>query len=297
MTCPNCQNLKTEFFFEAKNTHGSLKISEEKFVILKCQDCGLIFPRLTPGKDFYKQYYPQDYYQRTRFPIKAIEKTYQTICLRWLEFLIARYIKKGKVLDYGCGRGEFLASLPEAFEKYGIEINPQAAKSVKKNYPQIKVFQDLSFLRPKALKFDLITLWHVLEHLEEPKKVLSRLVSLLEKDGFLILSTPNSQSLGLKIGRAHWFHLDAPRHLRIFSLNNLSDLAKETGLKIIAVKGNWLEYPLDLFWSVYNHLKTKIFFLNFLLGLFILPVSLVIKTVFLFLPQKSEVITLVCQKR
>lgn len=297
MICPNCHHLKTEFFFEAKNTHGSLKISEEKFVILKCQDCGLIFPRLTPGKDFYKQYYPRDYYQRTRFPIKAIEKTYQTICLRWLQFLVTRYVKEGKVLDFGCGQGEFLASLPETFAKYGVEVNPRAAKFIKKNFPQVKIFNDLSSLKPKFLKFNLITLWHVLEHLEEPEKVLSRLVSLLEKDGFLILSTPNSQSLGLKIGRAHWFHLDTPRHLRIFNLNNLSDLAKETGLKIVAVKGNWLEYPLDLFWSIYNRYKTKHFLLNFLLGLFSLPASLVVKLVCLFKPEKSETIIVVCRRK
>lgn len=297
MICPNCHNLKTEFFFEAKNTHGSLRISEEKFTILRCQNCGLIFPRLALGKDFYKKYYPKEYYQQSRFPIKVIQKIYQAVCLRWLQLFVARCLKEGKVLDFGCGQGEFLASLPEAFEKYGVEVNPRAVKSIKKNFPQIKVFNNLFSLESKSLKFNLITLWHVLEHLEEPKKVLAQLTKRLKKGGFLILSTPNSDALGLKIGRASWFHLDSPRHLAIFNLDNLSGLLKEMNLKIIAVKGNWLEYPLDLFLSVYNCFKTKNFFLNFLLGLVILPVSLAVKTIFLFLPRKSEVITLVCRKR
>lgn len=297
MICPVCRNSKTEFFFEAKNTHGSIEISEEKFVILKCFSCGLVFPEIEIGKDFYKKYYPKDYYVKSRFLFKIVQKVYQAVCFSWLKFLITRFAREGKILDFGCGQGVFLANLPETFKKYGVEVNSEAVKHIKKNLPEIKIFENLSFFKRKFMKFKLITLFHVLEHLEEPKKILSQLVNLLEEDGFLILSTPNSRSFGLKVSGSFWFHLDTPRHLAIFNLDNLTKLVKDLGLEIVNIKGNWLEYPLDLFWSIFNRLKTKKPFLNFLLGLFILPVSLIIKGFILLVPRNSEVITLVCQKK
>lgn len=297
MDCPNCNYSKAELLFEAQNIHGSRKISEEKFVILKCTKCGVVFPRLTIDDRFFKKYYPQNYYHSSNFSQNFILRKYELLCLYQVKFLINHFIKKGNVLDFGCGLGQFLTFLPNAFEKYGIEINTRAVRFIEKNIPQIKIFNDLSSLKPKSLKFNLITLWHVLEHLENPKKTLRQLISLMEKDAVLFISTPNSQSLGFMIGQANWFHLDAPRHLAIFNLNNLSALCDEAGLKIISTQSSLLEYPLDLFWSIFYRYKTKHFLLNFLLGLFSLSASLIVKLICLFKPEKSETITVVCKKK
>lgn len=297
MKCPVCHSLKNKIFLNTKNTHGSRQLSEEEFLILKCQNCGLIFPQITPGKDFYQKYYPRNYYHQRRWFFNFLQKAYQKLVFLWLQLLLTRLLKKGRILDFGCGQGEFLASLPESFEKYGIEVNLQAIQFIKKNFPQIKISRDLSSWSKKQKKFQTITLWHVLEHLQEPEKILSKLINLLEKDGYLILSTPNSQSWGLSIGRSHWFHLDSPRHLAIFNLKNLTVLLKKKKLKIIKVQGNWLEYPLDFFWSIFNHGKTQSLILNFFLGLFILPVSFIIKAIVLFIPKRAEVVSLVAQKR
>lgn len=297
MICPNCKNLKTEFFFEAQNIHGSRKISEEKFVIFRCNKCGVIFPRLTADDGFFKRYYPQNYYSSGSFHPNFIFREYELLCLYQVKSLVGCFTKKGRVLDFGCGQGQFLAFLPNVFEKYGIEINPRAVRFIEKNLSQIKIFNDISFLKPKSLKFNLITLWNVLEHLENPKTTLCQLATLMEKDGVIFISTPNSQSLGFKIGQANWFHLDAPRHLAIFNMKNLSVLCEEAGLKIISTRSNWLEYPLDLFWSIYNRYKTKQLFLNFLLGLFSLPASLMVKLFCLSKPAKCEIITIGCKRK
>lgn len=298
MICPNCKNLKTEFFFEALNVHGTQKLSEEKFIILKCQNCGLIFPQFIPGKDFYRKYYPQNYYAENNFPFRFILVIYQTICSFWSRFLISRFLKRGKILDFGCGQGQFLDSLPKNFEKYGVEVNSKAIKFIKKNSPQIKIFNSLSSLKKKSLKFNLITLWHVIEHLDNPRSILRQLAGFLEKDDLMMFSTPNSQSFGLRVARVHWFHLDVPIHLMIFNPNNLTKLCEDAGLKVIKVRGNWLEYPLDLFHSVFNRFKTRNSILNFLLILFIVPASLAVKFFcLLFWLEKSETITLICKKR
>lgn len=297
MKCPVCQNFKTRYFLETVNTHGSFKLSEEKFVILLCPVCGVIFPRVAVGKNFYKRYYPPNYYCRSRFTNSVLKQAYYLVAKFFSRLQLGRYLKADHVLDFGCGRGGFLASLPSTTKKYGVEINQQAVKFIKKKYPEIKIFRDWKKLESKRIKFDLITLWHVLEHLEEPKKVLQQLVGRLKKNGRLIIATPNTGSWGFRWTRSHWFHLDTPRHLAIFNLNSLINLCRQVGLKPAAVKGGVVEYPLDFFWSFYNRFKTQNFFLNFLLGLAILPLSMMTKTIFLFFPRKSEVITLVCKKK
>lgn len=62
MNCPNCHNHKTQFFFEAQNIHGSRKLSKEKFILLKCVKCGVIFPQVVIDNLYYKKYYPVNYY-------------------------------------------------------------------------------------------------------------------------------------------------------------------------------------------------------------------------------------------
>jgi len=273
-----------------------VKLSEETFSILRCLSCNLIFPIRISKNDFFKKYYPRNYYHSKKNLFNFLQAVYQFFYYGGWKFSLNSYLKKGKVLDFGCGQGRFLACLPKAFIKYGVEINPQAVGYIKKNFPQIKIFKNLSSVRTRTLKFNLVTLWHVLEHLDKPPKTLEQLANLLEKDGWLILSTPNSQSLGFKIGQKHWFHLDVPRHLAIYNSDNLVKLCDKVGLKVVKIKGNWLEFPLDLFWSVYNRFKTESAGFNFVIGLFFLPVSLVIKLACSALPRKAETITIVCRK-
>lgn len=297
MKCPVCQNLKTQYFLETVNTHGSFRLSEEKFVILRCPLCGVVFPRVVVGKNFYKKYYPRNYYSRSRLTNPILQRTYYLVAKFFLRLQQRRYLKTGRVLDFGCGRGDFLASLSPATEKYGVEINQQAVKFIKEKYPEIKIFRDWEKLRSRRIKFDLITLWHVLEHLEKPKKILQQLVGRLKKDGHLIIATPNTGSWGFRWARSHWFHLDTPRHLAIFNVSGLVDFCRQAGMELVAIKGGVIEYPLDLFWSIYNRYKTKHFFLNFPLGLFSLSASLIVKLVYLFKLGKSEIITVACKKK
>ncbi len=297
MTCPNCYSDKSQFLFNAENTHGSEKLTDEKFEILKCVNCGLIFPKLNNKNGYYKKYYPSNYYHQRNKVFMFAQDVYKFFYQFWLKYFLNRFSKRGKILDFGCGEGQFLASMPKSFTKYGLEINLRAVSFIKKNYPQIRIFDKMSYLKSNSLKFNLITMWHSLEHLDNPKETLLQLTGLLEKDGYLILSTPNSGSFGFKIAQSSWFHLDAPRHLAIFNSGNLTKLCQEVGLKVIKIESNWLDFPLDFFWSLFNKYKSKYSSLNFLMTLFILPSSLTIKFLSSFWPENSETINLVCKKR
>ncbi len=298
MKCPICHNLKNQYFLETVNTHGSFRISEEKFIILRCSNCEVIFPRVAVNKNFYKKYYFPNYYMNTRLPSPILQSTYRFVANFFSRIQLGRYLKlnTGRVLDFGCGQGDFLTSLPPTIKKYGVEINQKAIKFIKEKYPEIKIFRTWEKLKSSRIKFDLITLWHVLEHLEKPREVLKQLARRLRRGGYLIISTPNSNSWGLKWGQEYWFHLDTPRHLAIFNFNNLINLCRQLSLRPITIKGGVIDYPLDFFWSIYNRFKAKNFFLNFWLGLVILPLSIMIKILFLFFSRKSETIILVCKK-
>lgn len=297
MKCPVCQNLETQYFLETVNTHGSFRLSPEKFVILLCPVCGVIFPRIVANKNFYQKYYLPNYYGHSRFADSILQQAYYLVAKFFSRLQMGQYLEADQVLDFGCGRGGFLASLPSTTKKYGVEINRQAVGFIKNKYPEIKIFRDWKKLASKRIKFDLITLWHVLEHLEEPKKVLQQLVGQLEKNGRLIIATPNTGSWGLRWGRGHWFHLDCPRHLVIFNVGGLVSLCRRAGLELVAIRGGVVEYPLDLFWSIFNRLKTKKSHIDPFLISLLLPLTLAFKLSYLIWPSRAEVVTLIFKRK
>lgn len=300
MLCPFCQEIKTEVLFEANNTHGSNKLSDEKIVILKCPSCSLLFPRIRWKKEYYDLYYPVNYYGLPPQKSNILEKIYKKINYSLTIYLITKYLHQKRnysLLDFGCGRGSLLNNLPNNIKKYGLEVSKDARKYINKNYQNITVYGDLNTPELKNNMFDMVSLWHVLEHLENPEYVLNKIRSITKKKGFIILETPNSASWILSLAKSKWFHLDAPRHLRIFNLQNIRKLAKKLNLEIIEIKYPFWEYPLDIFRSFYELLKTKYHLINIILILVIFPISIIIKILSTFNPQKAEIIRLVLRKK
>lgn len=299
MTCPYCQEPKTQFLFTAPHLHGTRPVSSQKFAYLQCSRCGLIFPRVRGGKDFYDRYYSEAYYRQGETLSGWANKAYQALYSWRTRWLAGRFLKTGSVLDFGCGRGVFLSYLPEGTSKYGVEVNSRAVAFVKKNLPEIEIYRRLGALEKRRARFELITLWHVLEHLEKPQETLSSLAKLLKKDGHLVLSTPNSASFGMRLAKGHWFHLDAPIHRRLYALGGLKALAKNAGLRVVAVETPWLDFPLDLFRSLlgrFSHGRKKGRGSYFLLYLTCLPLSLILKLVGFFKPERAEVLRVVFRK-
>ena len=128
---------------------------------------------------------------------------------------VSRYIPKGaSVLDIGCGNGNFLKCLIEAgYKGFGLELPGNSLERAKR-VPGIKLkegrLQQGDF---DEASFDMVTLWHVFEHLNEPLKNLSVIADILKPGGYLILSLPNIESWQGRVFGKHWFHLDPPRHL------------------------------------------------------------------------------------
>ena len=256
MFCKICGSKKVTNIFDAANTHGRhILDTASKFNIFSCQDCGVIFVgNVIANEEYYSKNYQQNYYGSG---IKSNFVNYilglfgkWVICLKESEIL--RNLKHRKsvklnILDVGCGSGEFLANInSRVFEKYGVEVNPDGyEKCIRRN---LKVFnEELKDVGFETENFDVITMWHVLEHLASPENLLIEARRILKNGGLLIIATPNTDSLGFRLGRQDWFHLDSPRHLILYNRRSLGLLLEKTGFKVINFKKILYDFPLDLF--------------------------------------------------
>jgi SAM-dependent methyltransferase len=154
------------------------------------------------------------------------------------------------------------------WECHGTELTAESAFRASQSGISVSVgeFQREQF--PPG-SFDLISFWQVLEHLPEPWKFLQRLRPLLKKGGIVAISTPNVESLQAKLAKGQWFHLDAPRHLCLFSPRTLGAMMGSLGFRTVEVHHfsmeqnpyGWLQSLLNLsglpYDSLYTILKTQ----------------------------------------
>ncbi len=257
MECRFCQSRNLKLLFSSQDVHGRHILSKDTFDIYQCHGCGVIFPETLVNGEYYAGYYPKDYYineTKSGF-VNRMLSLFSKIVIRFKEFDILKYSgAKGKdkirILDIGCGAGDFLAGLKSAgFDKYGVEINPQGCKKCQEKGLNVSP-TELIDAKFSSDYFDVITMWHVLEHLDKSVELLREARRILKPGGVLILSTPNTGSWGFKYGLKNWFHLDAPRHLILYNYKSLSLLLERAGFKVKCLRNYFYDYPLDLFWSL-----------------------------------------------
>lgn len=264
--CRLCQSTHVKKILESGDVHGRhIRYDKKKFGILLCEECGVIFVAdIKTDDSYYSQYYPQGYYEN-----RQGDKTFCAAALRRLEkFSVITKVRqilsclfaccasaKIKILDIGCGEGRFLECLDDArFEKYGLETNSEGAEACRRK--KIDIFNGgLSAANFADGFFDVITLWHVVEHLDDPAETLTDIRRILKADGIFVLSTPNTGSLGFRWGKGLWFHLDTPRHLVLFNRDNLVIFLRKLGFRVVREENCFYDYPLDLFWSLRCSLK------------------------------------------
>ncbi len=126
--------------------------------------------------------------------------------------IISRFKKSGKILDYGCGDGSFLKFMQDHnFSVLGYEPNNKASKIASLKIGEKNIVSSLENIENNSL--DIITLWHVLEHIPNPEEILSQLKSKLKENGILIIAVPNYKSYDAKFYKESWAAWDVPRHI------------------------------------------------------------------------------------
>ena len=229
--CPLCQS----------NSH-KLKFLVKEFHLVKCQKCGFVF-LLNPSTDgqtveTYDEYFHQVPIGRyvADSPDAQLRQLWHVNRqrLEWLQGIKT----KGRLLDVGCGRGYFLQHAKSfGYEVAGIEISTVAAKYAQDELGLAVRIADLQ--APGALdgsgSYDLITLWHVLEHFHEPLSILKELRKCLSPEGILVIEVPNLHSLKFMLAPAgrRWVGGNHPRyHCSFFAAPTLTRTLAQAGYSV-----------------------------------------------------------------
>jgi 2-polyprenyl-3-methyl-5-hydroxy-6-metoxy-1,4-benzoquinol methylase len=219
--CPICGAQEFVPFLTCKD----YTVSQESFNIVSCKACNFKFTNPRPSDSEIGKYYKSETYVSHSDTKKGlINRLYHAVRSRTLKQkldLISGYVSRGTILDYGCGTGMFLKTCSDAgWKSYGFEPDPDARKmSTDKDLTVVDSKEALS-----GKKFDIITLWHVLEHVTDLEETLQFFSDSLSDQGRLIIAVPNYTSADAKYYGAFWAGYDVPRHIYHFEINTLKKL-------------------------------------------------------------------------
>ncbi|WP_324673999.1 methyltransferase domain-containing protein [Hymenobacter sp. GOD-10R] len=230
--CPVCG--KTDF--RNKLVVEDKSVSKESFAIVQCTACGFQFTNPRPDAVSIGRYYESDeYVSHNSAAAGLINQAYKVARFFTMRRKVALLNKvaarKGKVLDYGCGTGHFLAACKaNGWQVQGLEPSPRARAEATKRVGKPIEADNLGPF--EAGSFDAITLWHVLEHVHDLNDTLRQLISLLKPEGTLIIAVPNVDSPDAQHYRQDWAAYDVPRHLYHFSPKTLAQLLKKHKMQV-----------------------------------------------------------------
>ncbi|OUJ76238.1 methyltransferase domain-containing protein [Hymenobacter crusticola] len=229
--CPVCG--KTDF--RNKLVVEDKSVSQESFAIVQCTACGFQFTNPRPDAASIGRYYESDeYVSHNSAAAGLINQAYKIarfFTMRRKVALLNKVARKGKILDYGCGTGHFLAACKaNGWQVQGVEPSPRARAEATKRVGKPIEADNLGAFEPSS--FDAITLWHVLEHVHDLNDTLRQLIGLLKPDGTLIIAVPNVDSPDAQHYRQDWAAYDVPRHLYHFSPKTLTQLLKKHKMQV-----------------------------------------------------------------
>ena len=255
------------------------------YFICKCKQCGLIFTNPRPTISSIANYYPTFYpsYRENEIPYTNHIIVFLTQKLLFVYRKVFEnnskffQLSKGKILDIGCGNGQFLNyRKKEGWNTFGIDLSPAAIEKTQKLGIQA-LCTSLENAHFPNESFDFITLNHVLEHLYDPILCLKECNRILKYNGKILITVPNFDSVDLHLFKQYWDGLDCPRHLYHFTPKKLQELLEKTGFVIKEID----YYPLSTIFvnsiDIYFNKRFSFFVKNPIIVLFIFPFTLISK--------------------
>lgn len=221
-------------------------VSGETFDLIYISESDLLEtspkPSLEKLPDYYKS---ENYISHTDTKRNLFEKAYhlvRTLSLkRKLHLINSLSAKEKKLLDIGCGTGDFLnVCKNNGWEVLGIEPN-ENARTIANNKVNDSVFDIEKLGQLEVGSFNVITLWHVLEHLPELDNQIATFKRLLNPNGVLIIAVPNYKSYDAGYYKEFWAAYDVPRHLWHFSRQSINKLVSKENMSVVKMKPMWFD--------------------------------------------------------
>lgn len=208
----------------------------------ECAKCGVL--------NFFPQHpesaYPDDYYGEGPAKFTGMVARLRSWSVQTRALHCHRLTETpGNCLDIGCGDGSFLSAMQaHGWTVRGCELPGPAYERALRQLPGcISAGTEFDANLPDA-SLDLISLWQVFEHLEEPQIALQKICRLLKPGGCLVIAVPNPSSFQARLGREHWLHFDPPRHLFLPSVGQLRTLLESHHFEVKKIRRPWLEFGI-----------------------------------------------------
>ena len=208
--------------------------TNEKFKIIEDKETRVLKTTPTPKEEDLPSYYSSEAYashqERANTPVLWAYMRVRKIAMKSKIKLISTFsTKTGALLDFGCGLGGFLsATHAKGWTSYGIEPH-QKAKTKAKKISGREVYSTIGEAQKTNKKYDVITLWHSLEHVVDLGKTIRFLYNSTKKEGKVVVAVPNHQSFDAKHYKNFWAAYDTPRHIWHFDQKSITNVFKKQG--------------------------------------------------------------------
>jgi len=240
--CPVCGGTNIQFVFDVRD----FTVSGDTFPVFECADCTARFTNNVPSEDEIGAYYKsEDYISHSETSKGIVNTLYHTIrryTLQKKKNLVHHESGKdnGNILDLGSGTG----ALPEVMKTAGwlvkgLEPDENARKIAETRGVDVSSINQFFHLPENS--FDVITMWHVLEHVHRLHEYFEHFQKILKPDGVLVIAIPNYTSQDALHYRSFWAAYDVPRHLYHFSPNSIRVLTEKHGFKVDSIKPMWFD--------------------------------------------------------
>ena len=230
--CPICASDSHSHFVNCVD----YTVSKDQFQIVECSDCGFRFTNPIPAEEEIGPYYEsEDYISHSNTNKDLISKIYQIArrySLQKKYSIVSSRVEGKMLLDIGCGTGDFMA-----YSKYkGLIINgiepSETARDFAIQEHQVEVFEEEQLNSWEDESFDIISLWHVLEHVYPLNQRAKEIGRLLKKGGKAFVAVPNCESYDAKKYGPFWAAYDVPRHLYHFRQKQMVMLWENNDCKV-----------------------------------------------------------------
>ncbi|RME43318.1 MAG: class I SAM-dependent methyltransferase [Chloroflexi bacterium] len=221
------------------------RVTGRQFDIVQCVHCGLRYTSPQPAPDEMATYYPGP--ARLSGPARVLRRRLRERRARWC----AAGLSPGRALEIGCGDGWMLDALRRmGWVVAGTERSQRSAASPRRLGLDVLV-EGMAGGAFAARSFDLVILWHVLEHLHDPLGTLIEVNRIVRPGGRLIVAVPNIESWQARVAGRRWFHLEAPRHLYHFAPQTLDAMLERAGFQVTRWSFWQMAYELRGWWELY----------------------------------------------
>lgn len=243
--CYSCGKAVYTILFSSRDV-----TTNDVFSVAECAHCGLMATIPFISDEKLRHYYGAYYGERK----SIFDVLVNGIRVRQ----VRRFIKRGSLLDIGCGSGSFLALMRgKGWDVAGTEVSHLDLRAIAEQ-SGAKIYRNEEIESLPEASLDVVTLWHVFEHLHKPQWYLKEVRRLLRPGGLLVIEVPNYASLPARFGKGEWLQLEVPRHTMHLTERDIRRFLEHAGFFVEQVRyGSFFYDMLDLVQTALNKVTRR----------------------------------------